>query len=368
MESAAASSILEQSRDSILAKIELRVLVYEGRKWGRKVFFSVPRLEIEMQSSQTFDLGDRYRLVGRIGGGFEFEIERTIRRDRHLDIYVPPRYQAEFRRGESYEVVIKSIRRVCNDNHNSLHSKSEEIEDVHQPTMPQIRLADQSGPAGHHLLTAQNPRDGVISFTLNKAWVEKHGRFAFERGKKYRITGSIGGVCKFSSTLQETGYSETHCIRVPLENRPLFEAGKKYDVWVEAITEIPVEQNHAGEADKFWEWKTVTAWTDTEGQYQGSKPPFKATISQDEKEPLGGIHQFLLREGIPSVVYDMGDGHYQLRTLGGMESLAKFILHTEPYVRTQNKLNQIKQFKEWLEKRSKHENVHKRNARRILGL
>ncbi len=303
-------------------------------------------------------------------------MERTITRDRYLDIYVPTMLQNRFKRDEKYRVVFDSIQLVeksdelkgtgLEDERSGFRINSDK--DQKQSTASWSR--NQESPMEPHLLKAQSSKDGkAISFALNRAWIEKQMKLTFEPGRRYQVSGLLGGICRFSSFLRETGYSETYHVYVPTEHIEKFKRGVKYDVRIEEIKEVSRAIGRpSGNVDSYWEWKTVAAWADTEGQYQSGRNGFKAVISQDEREPLDGIRDFLLGEDIPSVVYDLGNGHYQLRTLGGMESLAKFVLHTEPHIRTQNKRNQIAKFKEQIGNRIRHENVHRRNARRILGL
>lgn len=343
------------------AKIELRIRFYRGSTGElNRASFSISKREIETQAGLTLIEGDAYKLKGNVENLWKFDLDRTITRDRYLDIYVPTKFQRSFERDKEYQVAIDSIQ-LLNKGVKQLNAQDDPIA---------TRLRVQNSLSSPHMLKAQaRPGGKTISFALTKSWIEKDTKVIFETGRAYMIQGSLGNICSFSSLLRETGYSEVHHVYVPSESVANFHPGEKYEVRIEKVEETQIiNETPSRRVDDFWDWKTVAAWADTEGQYQSERSPFRAVISQDDREPLEEIHAFLLGESIPSVVYDMGNGHYQLRTLGGMESLAKFILKTEPYTRTQNKREQIAHFKEIMKTRKKYENVHKRNARRILGL
>lgn len=354
-----------ESSPHLTVSIDLRVRFYEGSVGAlNRVSFSVPKREIETLTGLSLDIGKTYRIRGAVMDSWRFDVERTISHDRYVDIYVPTRSQKFFKRDQEYRVNISSIELIST----SSDSPGKLLPNF-SPGLGSIWSRDFGAQAPLHLLSAQQQRDGkAISFALNKSWLEKRTKIHFEPGRSYRIFGTIGGLASFDRVLHERGYGEVCHVSVARRDAAHFGSGERFDVQVDSVEEVRTTEEPNREIDEFWEWRTVAAWTDTEGQYQSGKSRFRAVISQDEPEPLEGIRSFLLREDIPSVVYNMGNGHYQLRTLGGMESLAKFVLSTEPFIRTQNKMEQIERFKEMIRSHQKYENVHKRNARRILGL
>ena len=368
---------LLETRQRPTAEIDLRIRFYRGSgEELNRVSFSVSKHEIEIQTGLDLSTGGKYRLKGHVRELWNFDVERIITRDRYLDIYVPTRFQERFKRDENYRVVIDSIRLVeKSDKLSDADLKQDKPVTLFSGTVGQSQRItswsrNQEGMIVPHLLKAQVSKEGkAVSFALTKSWIEKETRLTFESGRTYRISGSLGTICGFDGLLRETGYSEVHHVYVPSDQVAKFRPGRKYDVRIDEIRETSrATDNPNWKIDKFWDWKTVAAWMDTEGHYQAGKSRFRAVISQDEREPLDGMRDFLLGERIPSVVYDVGKGHYQLRTLGGMETMAKFVLNTEPFIRTRNKREQIAHFKDIVGTRARHENVHERNARRILGI
>lgn len=368
---------LLETRQRPTAEIDLRIRFYRGSgEELNRVSFSVSKHEIEIQTGLDLSTGGKYRLKGHVRELWNFDVERIITRDRYLDIYVPTRFQERFKRDENYRVVIDSIRLVeKSDKLSDADLKQDKPVTLFSGTVGQSQRItswsrNQEGMIVPHMLKAQVSKEGkAVSFALTKSWIEKETRLTFESGRTYRISGSLGTICGFDGLLRETGYSEVHHIYVPSDQVAKFRPGRKYDVRIDEIRETSrATDNPNWKIDKFWDWKTVAAWMDTEGHYQAGKSRFRAVISQDEREPLDGMRDFLLGERIPSVVYDVGKGHYQLRTLGGMETMAKFVLNTEPFIRTRNKREQIAHFKDIVGTRARHENVHERNARRILGI
>ena len=93
--------------------------------------------------------------------------------------------------------------------------------------------------------------------------------------------------------------------------------------------------------------------------------------AQKERAPLEGIREFLAREGFSSsivVQHKEGRVYYNLGTEGGIEKLAELVKNVEPYIVTKNKKDQIARLKEGLSHEPKHETIHRRRARQILGL
>jgi hypothetical protein len=344
------------ARDSLgtSAEMDLRVRIYQRKSTLTEVNFSLSRREIETQTGLVFKVGNTYKLKGRIENLWDFEVERTVRRDRYFDIFIPPNFQSGFARGKRYHITLDSV-----------------LLTTEGSTQPREVRKPKEGLAATRLLKAyllKRERQTIV-FSLNKSWLENEMGGALETGKTYLINGKIGDICDFNARLQETGYSDDVKIYVPFDQVGRIRPGERYSIQVVGVREVvQTNEGRPRALDGYWDWKTVAAWVDTEGWYQSKVRAWRAIISQKEREPLDGIHDFLRGEEIPSVVYHTLRGYYELRTMGGIEAMAKFVLKTEPYIRTNNKREQIAKFKGMLSVETEYENVHKREARRILGI
>jgi len=148
-------------------------------------------------------------------------------------------------------------------------------------------------------------------------------------------------------------------------------AGSKYKVYVDEIQEVVGEFPTKKSESEKWDWKLVAAWVDTEGCFSTSPNTLRATITQKERGPLEGIRSFLEKEGIRSKIISLHKEdreYFYLITKGGMEALATLVVNIEPYIRTNNKKERIMRLRMEISRKTRLESVHRREARRILGL
>jgi len=181
----------------------------------------------------------------------------------------------------------------------------------------------------------------------------------------------LGDVCEFEIRHHESGYGNQLTVTAPKGYAENFRLGSKYKVYVNEIREVVSESPIRKSESERWDWKLVAAWVDTEGSFSTKPNTLRATIAQKERGPLEGIRSFLEKEGIRSKiisVYKWDREYFNLITMGGMEDLATFVVNIEPYIRTNNKKEQIARLKMEISRKTKLDSVHRKNARRILGL
>ncbi len=335
--------------------------------------FVLLKHEIEELSGLDFDVGKTYRFEGNVGDLFTFERYRKISNNRYIVINVPKKHLLTIKIGEEYRIRFSSISEAsanttlgCPSIPFGLSDRQATVEPASRPESRPIRgrhLAQAVGKA-HRLA---NDEHGIV-FSVFIPRLEREARVKFEVGKNYVIRGKMDDVCEFETRHRERGYSNSLSIVVPKESADNFTLGRKYNLYVDEIQEIIGEpQRYASDSRDRWNWELVATWIDTEGHYESHRH-FFASVTQKEREPLEGILAFLLNEGIPSTIRKTDDGYYELRTLGGLETTAKLVLNTEPYIKTQNKRDQIQKLKERLMETPKRLTVHRRRARQILGL
>jgi hypothetical protein len=117
-----------------------------------------------------------------------------------------------------------------------------------------------------------------------------------------------------------------------------------------------------------WTWREIASWIDTEGRFNSEKRGgYYADIAQKDKNVIQEICSFWHEQGLhPNMTIDklVGCYHAHLHRV----DIAIVIKNTEPYMRTENKKEQIKQFKENVNdpRKTLHRGI--RNARKILNL
>lgn len=186
--------------------------------------------------------------------------------------------------------------------------------------------------------------------------------------------------CDFESEHEQTETNQHVQIEVPEIWRGAFKRGETYQVRIESITkqEVALSEPEA-KMGGVWDWVLVAAWIDTEGCFvaNASCSTFTVSIYQKEKLPLIGICAFLRKQGVECTVYpttttDSRDPtktrHGYVVVAAGPEDVAKVIRNTEPYIRTQNKRNQIAHFKAELAKPRKRLEERVIRSRLLLGI
>jgi hypothetical protein len=209
---------------------------------------------------------------------------------------------------------------------------------------------------------------------------EAKAGFHFEIGPTYIIRGKVVGICDFEVEHEQTESNQHVQIEVLARFRNGFRHGETYEIRISSISKLEVVlSEQEGRLGAIWDWVQVAAWIDTEGYFQAdaSTSAYRVGIQQKEKLPLMGICAFLRRRGLnapwpplrartrgslPRLVTDSPSSTW------GAEGLAKIIRNTEPYIKTQNKRNQIARCKKELAKPRKRLEEKVIRARLLLGI
>jgi len=285
----------------------------------------------------------------------QFQAERLMTRNREIALYSSNDLRAAFAPHCEYQIDL-CIQRLTDVTGKSsgCHLDYKMAEYKNREPIRLLRTA-----------YVQRGRCTRISFRVPKSFIESRAGIEFDDSKAYLISGTLGRTCEYKLKHWRGAYSNELTIAVPKEYTSKFDPGVKYELAVNTI-EI-FDEFSEGRAEE-WSWPLVGTWTDTEGSYLVNKnSSVCAVISQKEREPLLGIGSFLRNEEIPSGIIVQRGKYFQLKTYGGPEAMAKFIKQTEPYIRTQNKKDQIARVKEEIGKVRLHDNVHLKRARYILG-
>jgi hypothetical protein len=352
--------------EKAVAVIDCKAWVHPRENGEVGLQFVVARKDIEDKSGIELKTGNAYILNVEVGEAFKFEWHRVISDDRYVHFYVPVKHLDVMKRGETYPLTFSLI--------------TEEARPVKRTSAPE-RLVS----SGSLLDTEKKPlafetskayrgsgEDPIVRFSVRKQRIERSSGIRFEKDGEYLISGRIANICRFEQSHREKGYTNALSVAAPKEYSSAFRIGEKYSIIVDSIEQKKIETGIViGEKAYAWDWKTVAAWVDTEGSFQVYPNSNRAAIAQKERAPLEGIRAFLDEEGISShivVQHKKGEVYYQLGTNGGIEKLAEFVKNVEPYLVTRNKKDQVARLMEKLSEKPKHENVHRRGARDILGV
>ncbi|HEV2120503.1 MAG TPA: hypothetical protein VGS11_10450 [Candidatus Bathyarchaeia archaeon] len=202
----------------------------------------------------------------------------------------------------------------------------------------------------------------------------------FEAGLTYMIRGTITGICDFEAEHEQTKTNQHVQIEVPEKWRGTFKHGETYEIRIGSVSRkqalLSDQETRLGD---IWDWELVAGWIDIEGCYiaDASHGTYAVRIYQKEKLPMIGICAFLRAHGVDCTVVSTLTPNpsnpsqkcrgYSLVTWGA-EGLARIIRNTEPYIRTQNKRNQIAHCKEELAKPRKRLEEKVIRARLMLGI
>lgn len=361
---------------------ETHVAVIDSRVWSYKrimeqgAYFALAKRDIEEQLPTRLEKGVTYTIDGKIDEIYEFHVKHQITASRYIRLYVPKERTPEVRQGQLYHISISSIERVRDEgtSRKKGESPSDSLKRLGRSEIGGIPRIDSSARGEGAVPTKCTAYKGPHSeygtrFSLWKPCIERETGVQFEQGKTYEISGRIENICEFKARHSESGYNNYFPFTVPREYATKVIPGEKYRIFIDSVKEREPEPIVESRANEEWDWKMVAAWVDTEGSYithEGTS--CRAVICQKERQPLEGICRFLEGEGIPCyIIKTRGDNHI-LGTKGGPEVTAKFILRTEPYIRTSNKREQIAKFREYISRTRKHESYRRKRARKILGL
>jgi hypothetical protein len=369
--------------DAIIEESGEVIAIIQCKSWSRpRVGFDgvqlvLSRRDIEEQSGTKLREGKTYCLEGTLEDTYRFQLERTVSKDRYLHICVPKRYCDEVKLGETYSVKFYSIRETGKADTfrridevlgapNQASARVRAATEVESPSLHEGQLAVATSKA---YKGAGDELD--VYFSLRKPKLEQEAGINFKEGKTYLIRGKLDDVCEFEIRHHESGYGNQLTVTAPKGYAENFRLGSKYKVYVDKIQEVVGEFPTKKSESEKWDWKLVAAWVDTEGSFSTKPNTLRATITQKERGPLEGIRSFLEKEGIRSKIistYKWDREYFNLITKGGMEDLATFVVNIEPYIRTNNKKEQIARLRMEISRKTKLDSVHRKNARRILGL
>lgn len=376
----------EENVDNNTAHTELRrppVLiestVYRNIRDGvNEPYLMILKREIEDRTGVTLERGSTYLIQARINDSIELNARRIMTENRFIKFYPPKEHTIELMPGDKCVIAVTSIEQISQTVYRgSQNAKSARELSFREGSDATIAGSDgfPSNGLGPFKVTSkayQIPGDNSKTvFRIWKPRIERENGTRFGRGKVYDIEGRIGNVCDFKTWHTETGRDNYFPIHVPQDSLTKVTPGEKYQIRIDSIrerTRHPLENRSEGPS--IWDWKMVAVWIDTEGTYYGKgNSSFCVTISQKERGSLEGITDFLARKGIDSVIHKQSESdNYYLKTKGGIESLARIIVMTEPYITTSNKKAQIEAFRAELAKPKKIVNYHRKNAQRIMGL
>ncbi len=333
------------------------------------------------------ELGKIYELTGQIDGICDFHTFRAGTTAETLLLYVPREHQSLVVPHQLYQIRFNSV---------AQKQLSPELMEVVKRTrigmnwgvLARMLAPTTSNPTGPFRGPASlvgrvyeirgNPTR--FRFDFWRPTFEAKMGLHFEAGLTHLIRGTIVGICDFGVEHEQTEANQHVQIEVPEKWRGAFRHGETYEIRIESVArkEITLSEQEI-RLGEIWDWEMVAAWIDTEGCYiaDASTSTYTVRIYQKEALPLSGICAFLRAHGVECTVTSTlaenprdscKKSHiYELVTWGA-EGLARVIRNTEPYIRTQNKRNQIIQCKEELARPRKRLEEKVVRARLLLGI
>ena len=347
-----------------------------------------------------------YEIKGKVEGVFDFEVCRTV--SNYIRVFVPVEYQPRVQLHRVYDVRITSVkevplteaqREILQDwsrrggpwnrityriNHMKVDEtgRSDEAKEGEKVGAKRNIWSEPEKPqsltdiAVAFKLTALWQRSGAaprIYFSIQNSSFEEKTGVKLEENKSYLMKGEIEGVGNFQKVLRSYAAGQDLQIYVPKESFSKAVAGKEYELTIDSIEKLPSKRDTwqglepIGMTD--WTWRDVAAWVDTEGCIGASqKGNCYLTVTQKERKVLQELCAFLDKQGIqPKLRLLKGTGVYRVDVFGN-DQMAKTIKNIEPYIRTENKKQQIEEFKDKLMAPRKSLRLRTRVAREILGL
>ena len=213
-------------------------------------------------------------------------------------------------------------------------------------------------------------REDRFYFRIGNSEYRQKTGMAIEEGATYKIKGEIEGVGRFEKKLRSVAAGQNMPIYVPRELNSKVELGKRYRITINSVERIPSIRDSWEKLERpsnEWTWKEIASWIDTEGRVN-AEGGYYADIAQKDKRVIQEICGFYDDHGLrPMMILDksMGGWHAHLHRV---DDVATVIKNIEPYIRTENKKEQIRQFKESVSKPREKLHGGIRNARKILGL
>jgi hypothetical protein len=213
-------------------------------------------------------------------------------------------------------------------------------------------------------------REDRFYFRIDNSEYRQKTGISIEEGATYKIKGEIEGIGQFEKKLRSVAAGQDMPIYVPHELKSKVELGKEYKITIDSVERIPSVRDSWEKLERpsrEWTWKEIASWIDTEGRIN-SETSFYSDIAQKDKQVIQEICGFYEEQGLhPNMVLQKSVGCYHAR-LAKVEDVAMVIKNIEPYIRTENKKEQIQQFKEKLSAPRKSLRSEIREARKTLDL
>jgi hypothetical protein len=214
-----------------------------------------------------------------------------------------------------------------------------------------------------------SPRDRFY-FRIDNSEYKKKTGVPIEEGATYKIRGEIEGVGPFEKKLRSVAAGQDMPIYVSHELKDKVVLGKEYKITINSIERIPSIRDSWERLERpsnAWTWKEIASWIDTEGRIN-SEDACYADIAQKDKRVIQEICGFYEEHGLhPNMTLQKSVGCYHAN-LRRVDEVAIVVKNIEPYIRTENKKEQIQRFKEKLS--APRERLHGvvREARKALGI
>jgi hypothetical protein len=362
--------------------------------------FDIPRQVIEEKTGVRMEEGKLYHIKGTVAGKYDFEMYRTP--DSYIRHFVPVEQHHQIRAGKVHDIKIASVKEVP-----LTKSQSELVSEWRDRGVPWNRIAyrvnhmrpdtaerqiqpaqDSGGSEKKRLYQLErvdnigatfvavsrlqkgdlaNPRDRFY-FRIDNSEYKQNTGVSIEEGATYKIRGEIEGVGQFEKKLRSVAAGQDMPIYVPHELKSKVELGKEYKVTINSVERIPSIRDSWEKLERpsnEWTWKEIASWIDTEGRIN-TENGYYADIAQKDKKVIQEICAFYDEHGLhPNMTMQKSVGCYHAH-VHRVDDVATVIKNIEPYIRTENKKEQIQQFKESLSKprRKLHGGIMK--ARKIL--
>lgn len=364
--------------------------------------FNIMRSHLEKQMGKKLTPGRFYHIAGRIEGAFEFDIHRVVKG--YIRMVTPLEHRDRVEFGKVYSVRIRLIEEVLlNEKQRNIVANAIGVQ--YRPLMYRLRHAVEPG-AKCELQTSVVERatdheddgtnvpmrledigaafalkarlhtksDNRRYFTLPNAAFEQKTGLKIEEMRDYLIKGEIQGMGEFRKVLQRCAARQDIPIYCSARLSKNITVGREYVVKVDSVEKLVRPKPWEGiklDGLEPWAWKEVASWVDTEGAIccpSDKGGNYQILISQKEKKVLAEIARFLDQHGIRFAMnLTKSTGVYNLRILGA-DNAARVVKEIEPFIRTENKIVQISNFKKSICKPRKRLWPSIRDAREILGL
>jgi hypothetical protein len=364
--------------------------------------FNIMRSRMEEQIGRKLASGGFYHITGSIQGAFDFDVHRVVRS--YFRMVTPLEHRDKIVFGKVYSVCIKSIEEVqLNEKQREIVANAVGVQ--YRPLMYRLRHAVGGRKAELRSLQPEkiagsskvdaaliperveniNAQFATIAhlhtrvdnrryFVLPNAQFELKTGLKLEEMRDYVIHGEIRGVGGIRKVLLRCAARQDIPIYVSSKLSKRITIGKEYLIRIDSVEKLLRPKPWEGlKLDELrpWSWRELASWVDTEGAVccpteRGGT--YQILISQKERKVLAEIALFLDAHGVSSsLLMDKTTGVYNLHVFGA-GIVARVIKEIEPFIRTENKIAQISEFKKSICRQRKKLWPSIREARDVLGL